>query len=698
MERKKLVLLPIILLGLLLPSCNNGPDTSSSPDVSSGTPSESTPEPVQLIAPVLTLNEDNDGLIWNNVENAVSYQLKVNDGEYADATDYAFVDDIGSYSIVVKAIGDGTNYSDSEPSLPYAYSTSAISLSNLSRDGMLVSWTAVAYQTEISFGGGEYVIIEETSYTATESGIVSIRASAGFDAENKINYVGESIVKSCPVVSAAPSSITLEDVEDKTNTDLQELWIASKYDNGWVPTSGVASVSYEALGENNIKSMKLDFWKNGSAFRYSRNINYNVAYNALSLLIKGDDEIDFTLRLNDLDTGIYADYRISDASSNWVYHVVRFDDAGWSVTIGGNTFTLAQAADYLGYESAGEAITVFDQFQILLPSLYVDGGPKTYVVVDDIKFLNDDTPSQAEMHYDLEGKYTGELSGTIFRLSANAGIGMVETLNLATNLQIPVVVETDDDNVNIKSSGDDGAALNYQGKVSYYGDKISYVSASGTYAAYVANLNVSRVKQLDDFESYTETGIGYDANHSADARTGLRANYYCDYYSGSASNPSPVGGNNWSLMGSSDYLALEQANAHSGSQSAKLKRSGSAGDMRFLNYNSYSGINPGFGAGNSKFSFWAKGDTYDTTFRLRVYYVSPVNASNQVDGSLSVTTDVVVPGGSDWMHYTMDINASRVVFGYSMTLRVNWDHTSNGYPLVDDIELYSANPWATYQV
>ncbi|MFA6781339.1 MAG: hypothetical protein WCR77_04030, partial [Bacilli bacterium] len=262
MERKKLVLLPIILLGLLLPSCNNGPDTSSSPDVSSGTPSESTPEPVQLIAPVLTLNEDNDGLIWNNVENAVSYQLKVNDGEYVGATDYAFVDDIGSYSIVVKAIGDGTNYSDSEPSLPYAYSTSAISLSNLSRDGMLVSWTAVAYQTEISFGGGEYVIIEETSYTATESGIVSIRASAGFDAENKINYVGESIVKSCPVVSAAPSSITLEDVEDKTNTDLQELWIASKYDNGWVPTSGVASVSYEALGENNIKSMKLDFWKN----------------------------------------------------------------------------------------------------------------------------------------------------------------------------------------------------------------------------------------------------------------------------------------------------------------------------------------------------------------------------------------------------------------------------------------------------
>lgn len=704
MKRRTIAIFPLIIMGLLLPSCDGG-ETSLSDIDSTSNPSDITTadsdsgtsiEAEQLPRPVLSLNENKDGLTWTAIDNASSYQVKVNEGSFEVATSYSFATSAGSYSVVVKAIGDGINFADSQESAPFVYATTLLSLSDLSREGLTVSWTATAYQTEVKFGDGEFVLTEDNTYIATESGLVTVRASGGYDEEENIYYPGQAISKSRAVVISSQSSYFLETVEDMSDTDLQENWIASKYDTSWVATSGVASVSYETVGDDNTKSMKLDVWKNGSAFRYSRNFNFDNAYNALSLLIKGDDDIDFTLRLNDLDTGVYADFKIDDASSNWVYHVMRFDDERWSVSYGGNSFALSQIAQVLGYETAGELLTIFDQFQIIVKGTYTDGGPKTYVVVDNIVFVHDDSESTSEMHYDLKGRYTGELGDVIYRLDSDGESGTVQTLNLASNISIPVSITSDNGAVNIKSSSDDGASLSYVGKVSYNGDRINYISSSGTYAASVANLNISKVKQLDDFESYDATGVGYDASHDASQRSGLRANYYSDFYSGTANNPSPLGGNNWSLMGSSDYLSLEKSQAHSGNQSGKFKRSGSAGDMRFINYASFSGINPGYGAGNSKLSFWAKGDTYDTTFRVRVYYVSKVTVSNQIDSSVSVSEDIVVTGGSDWTQYAIAISPTRVVFGFSLTLRVNWSHTTNGYPLVDDIELYSANPWASY--
>jgi len=287
---------------------------------------------------------------------------------------------------------------------------------------------------------------------------VTVRASGGYDEEENIYYPGQAISKSRAVVISSQSSYFLETVEDMSDTDLQENWIASKYDTSWVPTSGVASVSYETVGDDNTKSMKLDVWKNGSAF----------TYNALSLLIKGDDDIDFTLRLNDLDTGVYADFKIDDASSNWVYHVMRFDDERWSVSYGGSSFTLSQVAEVMGYESAGELLTVFDQFQIIVKGTYTDGGPKTYVVVDNIIFVHDESESTSEMHYDLEGRYTGELSGVIYRLDSDGESGTVQTLNLASNIVIPVSITSDNGTVNIESSADDGASLSYVGKVLHF--------------------------------------------------------------------------------------------------------------------------------------------------------------------------------------------------------------------------------------
>lgn len=663
------------------------PTSGPSTDTTTEPPTTSEVELDKLETPILLLNDTRTGLMWNEVENAVGYLLKVNDVAQDDNLEHDFISDEGDYQVTVIALGDNLNYQDSDESLPFDYQTKGIFLSDLERNNMTISWTDISYLTEVKFDENDYVATTSKSFVAPKTGLVKVRVSGGYDEQENINYVGEPIEKFKNVVEVATEKYILEDVEGKTNSDIQEVWSASKYDNGWYDTTGVASVSYEAHGENNNQSLKLDCWKNTQSFRYSIDFDTDYSYNALSMLVKGDDDITYTIRLHNIETGVYADYKIQHASSNWTHHLLRFDDPDWAVYYGGNVYSLMQVAEVLGFDHPGELISVFDQFQIIVKGTYIEGGPKLYCLIDEMAFVNDDSPvSKKEAFYNIEGRYTGELNGTVFYFENDGETGVVKTLNLPDNVYLPVIVETDFETLTLTSI-DDGESLVYQGRISHYGDRITYLVARGLFASHVANLVVSKVKVLDDFESYTETGVGYDLNNPATNRRGLRGSYYVDYYTGNSSHTSPVGGTGWSLVSSTDYLNLIENDAHSGTKSAELKRSS---PIRYLNYASYTGVNPGYGAGNSKFSFWAKPITNDVTFRIRVYYVPKVDPSNQVSGgTVSATADVLVQAGMGWQQVMIDINPARVVFGYSITTNGG----SASKPLVDDIELFSANPW-----
>lgn len=707
MGKRKSIIVSLFMISFLLLSCDDiivdptdtssdtitdsttEPTTSSSTGSTTDSTTTTTQPPLErLLTPVLFLNDARTGVVWDEVSGASSYSVKVNEEIFEDASEHLFSSEIGEYVITVTAIADGVNYLDSEESLPFEYETKDIFLSDLTRVDMSVSWTSISFKTEVKFNNEQYVETTSSTYVASRTGEVSVRVLSGFEEEENIYYVGDTIEKSINVVEVGLGLYMIEDVEGRGNSDLQEDWIPTKYeDNTWKSTAAVASVSYEAFGENNTQSLKLDVWKNGSAFRYSRDIDLAHSYNALSLLVKGDDDVDYTLRFNDIETGIYADYKIDDASSNWVHHHIRFDDPAWAVAYGNNVYNLVQVAETLNYDHPGELVTLFDQFQIIVKGTFVSPGPQTYVLADEIALVNDNTPSRSEMHYDLDGRYTGENASAIYQFSNNGATGVFESLSLEYNYALSVMIETDVNSIKLTSIDDNGKSLYYEGRISHHGDKITYVKVTGTYAFLVADLSLSKVKVLDDFESYEETGVGYDVNHSPLERSGLRGNYYTDYYSGNENNPSPLGGKNWSLVSSTDYLNLETDDVHSGNNAARLKRSST---IRYINYNSYTGKNPGYGGGNSKFSFWAKSPSVDVKLRIRVYYVSQVNASNQVSGgSVSSTVDIVVEGGLDWQQYMMDINSEKIVFGYSFSTVEG----ATSYPLIDDVELFSANPW-----
>ena len=81
-----------------------------------------TPTPTKLGAPTVTISAE--GLAsWSVVPNAVSYIYKINGGAEVSTT-LTSVQLTNGQSIVVKAVGDGTNYLDSDYSIAQTYTSS----------------------------------------------------------------------------------------------------------------------------------------------------------------------------------------------------------------------------------------------------------------------------------------------------------------------------------------------------------------------------------------------------------------------------------------------------------------------------------------------------------------------------------------------------------------------------------------------
>lgn len=316
------------------------------------------------------------------------------------------------------------------------------------------------------------------------------------------------------------------------------------------------------------------------------------------------------------------------------------------------------------------------------------GGVATSVISVDICYTCIEHSASAYFQDNMTKQYTGTLGGTVFSLTRSGSSAVLETLNLASNISITDgVISIDQDEITISASG-----LTYVGTLSDNGRLISYKSASGAYAAYVNGLNMTSVYNLEDFESYASTGLGIRSGATGYyGHTGLRGAYYSDYYAGSGS--SPIGGANWQLMGSADYLDryTSASEIHTGDFAGKMKRSSVA--MRHVSWDLYTGAAVVVGKGDTM-SLWAKGVASDVTIKPRVSYVSQITTANNQGTSDTATETFVVPANSDWTQYTFSIDPTRSVYGILITLE--WGSTLVYLP-VDDIQIYtSANPWATY--
>ena len=225
---------------------------------------------------------------------------------------------------------------------------------------------------------------------------------------------------------------------------------------------------------------------------------------------------------------------------------------------------------------------------------------------------------------------------------------------------------------------------------------VSITQIQLTYSCNVANasFNYSQTYSVEDFESYSATGNGFDSSHTMDVATGLRSAFYSTYY-GSGSDP--LQGANWTKMGSSDYLTLNTSAGRNGSKCGVFKVN--AGNyFHYVQSKHYFGVPTAIGKGY-KLSVWLKGgysDTglatptgYNTKVTLIAYYNKALNTSGS--NSAATATYTVLPH-SDWGEYTVDLDSSKTVYAFGIHL-TKADGTI--YLPVDDVKLYTSFPYNT---
>ncbi|MBQ9448913.1 MAG: M60 family metallopeptidase [Acholeplasmatales bacterium] len=185
------------------------------------------PEPTKISAPVITLGSNN-GITWNAVDHATSYEINVN-GDTDELTVnpgalvfyYAPKTEPGSYTIKVKAKTTDTDYLDSDYSNEVSYTVAApeptkMSAPVITLNDNVVSWTAVEHATSynVYINTEAPVEVATTSYeiTKTEAGTYTIKVKAittnsdylDSDNSNEVSYV----IKEYPEFTNKASSLS----------------------------------------------------------------------------------------------------------------------------------------------------------------------------------------------------------------------------------------------------------------------------------------------------------------------------------------------------------------------------------------------------------------------------------------------------------------------------------------------------------
>ena len=220
----------------------------------------------------------------------------------------------------------------------------------------------------------------------------------------------------------------------------------------------------------------------------------------------------------------------------------------------------------------------------------------------------------------------------------------------------------------------------------------------GVAAGQVAEININRVYNVEDFEDYDGDGQGYTNSTTKYQTSKLRANYYADYYTGS--NSGEIGGSGWPVMTSDDNTKYLATKGHNGSKAASFKFSNGS-SMRYISMNELYGVPVVIGKG-SYLSFWARGAYTSTNFntnyeqnipmKVYAYYATPLTPSNQA--TVRETFEFTVQKGSEWQHFEMPLTANRPYFGFGIYTKQSTGATA--YVPFDDFLIYTDSPYATY--
>ena len=371
-----------------------------------------------------------------------------------------------------------------------------------------------------------------------------------------------------------------------------------------------------------------------------------------------------------------------------------------TVSYSGSTMSLkTSVANALSNGTAIEnSYTVSSGTRLELPSpryfslLAADGGNViTSISIEYTCGLNEDV-----------GRLNGEYSGTgndDFRYSLTLNNGAVTLHSLDNYTETTATGTATLSGNSLTCTFSSPSALNglvYNFNTDAQSHALTYVSKSGTGSANVPEVSFYRVYTVEDFESYSASGSGWDlsSNHDLNNATGLKGDYICEYKKTGASS-GPIGGTDWSLMESSDYIVYNATHGHNNSKVMALK--GNANTMHFYQANGYYGIPRVIGKGN-KLSFWSKGAFGNSSLTnasasaanvtVFAFYTQKITSS-----TISQRTEkaFVVASSNEYQEYTMDLDPTKTY--YSIGFLVQNYKSDVRYLPVDDFKIYSSCPY-----
>ena len=719
MKKNKLVLLLasfFLLVGCTTkaPSDVTSQDTSSQGSSESGgsSSSSSSEEQEQLATPIVRLNTAKDGIEWDAVENAVAYKILTNeDAKVQTLTEEKFSAAEGTYNVQVIAVAEDQQY-NSEPSNMFTYTTAVCTLGGIDYyDNTATVNGYVGNGMEVKeLNDEDFVPMVGSTFVAPKSGIYTFRAAAGFNEENRTYYVHSgsesSYSKTAILAEPAYDSFMFEDAEEETDADLADKYVITKYDDshGWITSTSTIKKANLADGLNTGDVAMVSFWHHGTWFKYTQDIDFDASYDTVSFYARGTEETKMIVSFEISDqitlgsinlAGVYITYQIDALSSGWTQYTVSLNDPAWKITYGNGKYSFAELSGYLsgfGYniQSLGDMMPFFNTGSVRLYAPYKEGGPTVKAYFDELLISNDHLDTSSKELCFLNNTYGFESTYLRGRMDLNPDGGLDLNFKYQENyihLYCHRALNNNYLNVGCEEPGYEFTA----DFVSHdSGRTFELDSIDGAAAPLFQNFKAGACYVADDFEKYTETGVGYDEHHGISELSGMRANYYYDFYyeyGGITQPQSPMGGPYWWLMGSTNYFDYAPGEGYDSTNGARLKYVADK-PMRYTTYGLSDGTASAIGVGET-FSFFMKGSTSRAIkLKVRAYTAkNKLTPSSQFNDS--VLGEFTLPQTDAWHEYTISLNPNTIVFGFSITVQANWD-SGTDFIYLDNVSVYNS--------
>ena len=482
-----------------------------------------------------------------------------------------------------------------------------------------------------------------------------------------------------------------------------EGWTALAYSNAtgqWTNDTN-ATVSLGTRSEEGQKSLRFDAWENGVGYKFAKIFKggeFANAANALQfrLMVPQINTVKVLLHAKmtiggSTQTPSFT-YTLNVPSSEYVEYTIPLNDDGWALW-GEAGKSIHTCADWLGIHE-DDLLPYLTRIEFYVQGN--DGGTGLPYVgfLDSAKFVTiDNATNTAIENLVINDRYTATLTdGTTLRLDVgDNGAATASVIDLETPVSVDGTLSVNGRDVTFASS-----ALTYRGTLTNGGNLIKFVSASGSLKDLVEDVNLTGVQVLDNFDQYTADGKAYYKDNPMNQRSGCRGAYYSEYFSNAATDHTEWGGDKWSLLGGDgSQLKLKQdaSGAHSGKNYLCLKNS-QYNAMRYMQWGLYDGTSEKNSFRGNKLGFWARTNGLVPAFKVACYsQTSPKNATK--DNYVKSQTFACSAPIGEWTHYEIDLNPNVVYYGFLVFMEKNG--SADSYLYLDDVEIYSANPYAHYE-